>query len=123
LGYVNSGKSRSRRRNKIQHADGDSEDRPRLFSSYYKADQGRKKAQRESKKRRQQHSPMLQERDAPKKKRQQHFVISQQKGNTRIAELEATIRTTRIGIVIEHVCGRVFRDRGVGGHRVVVVEV
>jgi len=84
LGYVKSGESRSWRRNTIQYADGDSEDRPRLFSSYYKGDQDKKKAQRESKKRRQQLSPMLQETDAPKKKRQQHSLISQQKENTRI---------------------------------------
>jgi hypothetical protein len=36
-------KTRSRRRSTIQYADDDSEDRPRLFSSYFKEDQSREK--------------------------------------------------------------------------------
>jgi hypothetical protein len=67
---VKSGKSRARRRNTIQYADGDSEDRPRLFSSYFKEDQSRKKAQRErAKERRQQCSLMLQQKRKTKEEK------------------------------------------------------
>jgi hypothetical protein len=115
----------------IQYADGDSEDRPRLFSSYFKEDQSREKE-----KSKEEETATL-AKFAARRKGQQRAPSSQQKENTRVVELEATIRRIRIGIVVgfglarllqlqfhtqsSHllVCRRVFRDHGVG---VVVVK-